>query len=141
MQMNGAKSRCSPRVKRNGCANILSCLYGVPTDDTYRIVIGNIDTQLFSHATMHMLLETVDKIIVLAEKEHRDVTVQEYYIIGETDWYSKKDKWKGLESFGMVHKTLKKLDKTIISWGCSIVQLFKRHYTRKVCELLKLVGR
>ncbi len=47
------------------------------------------------------------------EKEHGGLAVREYYISGETDWYSEKGKWKGLESFGMVHKTLKKRDGTM----------------------------
>lgn len=222
--------------------------YGIPTDDTYRIVMGNIDTEHFFHMTVRILLETVDKIIKLAkkeetlyekdvvsvdgkvsrgsgrketvngkvkafqmlhvysneyglcltqklieektneipaaqevlkqmdlqktivtadamncqkdtarviiekqgdyvlalkgnqelcyeevqayfeedvrkkleikagcykktiEKEHGGVAVREYYISGETDWYSEKGKWNGLKSFGMVHKTLTKWD-------------------------------
>lgn len=45
-------------------------------------------------------------------KEHGGVAVREYYISGETGWYSEKKKWKGLKSFGLVHKTLKKPDGT-----------------------------
>lgn len=39
--------------------------YGVPTDDTYRIVIGNIDTGHFYHAAVGILLQTIDGIIGL----------------------------------------------------------------------------
>ena len=43
--------------------------YGIPTDDTFRIVIGNIDTGHFFQVTVQMLLDTVDEIIRLSEKE------------------------------------------------------------------------
>lgn len=44
------------------------------------------------------------------EPEHGGVAVREYYITRDTDWYSEKELWKGLESFGMVHKRIKKKD-------------------------------
>lgn len=44
------------------------------------------------------------------EKEHGGTAVREYYITGDTDWYNEKGKWKGLKSFGLVHKVLKKRD-------------------------------
>ena len=44
------------------------------------------------------------------EAEHGGVATREYYITEDTGWYSEKKKWKGLKSFGMVHKRLKKPD-------------------------------
>lgn len=44
------------------------------------------------------------------EKEHGGLAVREYYISSETGWFSEKKEWKGLKSFGMVHKTFKKAD-------------------------------
>lgn len=38
------------------------------------------------------------------EPEHGGVAVREYYITRDTGWYSEKELWKGLESFGMVLK-------------------------------------
>lgn len=46
------------------------------------------------------------------EAEHGGVAVREYYITEDTDWFSEKGKWKGLKSFGMVHKKLKRGDGT-----------------------------
>lgn len=43
--------------------------YGIPTDDTYRVVIGNINTDYFFHATVGLLIKTVNGIIGAAEKE------------------------------------------------------------------------
>lgn len=31
-------------------------------------------------------------------------TVREYYITEDAGWYSEREKWKKLKSFGMVHK-------------------------------------
>lgn len=44
------------------------------------------------------------------EAEHGGIATREYYITEDTGWYSEKNKWKGLKSFGMVHKRLKKFD-------------------------------
>lgn len=44
------------------------------------------------------------------EVEHGGIAVREYYITEETGWFSEKKQWKGLKSFGMVHKELKKAD-------------------------------
>ena len=46
------------------------------------------------------------------EPEHGGSAVREYYITEDTGWYSEKEKWKKLKSFGMVHKILKKADGT-----------------------------
>ena len=42
---------------------------GVPTDDTIRIVIGNINTEHFFQVAVHLLLETIDGIVRLSGKE------------------------------------------------------------------------
>ncbi|MCM1088701.1 MAG: hypothetical protein NC419_11120 [Muribaculaceae bacterium] len=34
--------------------------YGVPTDDTFRLVIGNINTEHFFELTVQLLMQTVD---------------------------------------------------------------------------------
>lgn len=46
------------------------------------------------------------------EPEHGGTAVREYYITEDTDWYSEREKWQELRSFGMVHKVLKKADGT-----------------------------
>lgn len=46
------------------------------------------------------------------EPEHGGTAVREYYITKDTGWYSEREKWKKLKSFGMVHKILKKVDGT-----------------------------
>lgn len=44
------------------------------------------------------------------EPEHGGVAAREYYITKDNGWYSERGLWKGLESFGMVHKRIKKKD-------------------------------
>ena len=43
--------------------------YGIPTDDTFRIVIGNINAEQFFHVTVQMLLETMNEILKVSDKE------------------------------------------------------------------------
>lgn len=40
--------------------------------------------------------------------EHEGIAIREYHIINEAEWYSEKEQWKGLKSFGMVYKKIKK---------------------------------
>lgn len=67
------------------------------------------------------------------EKEHGGIAVREYYITGDVDWYNEKKKWKKLNAFGMVRKTLEKGNgekvKETRYYICSIgedVELFER---------------
>lgn len=46
------------------------------------------------------------------EPEHGGRAIREYYITEDTSWYSEREKWEKLRSFGMVHKVLKKADGT-----------------------------
>lgn len=43
-----------------------------------------------------------------AEPEHGGSAIREYYITEDTGWYSEREKWEKLKSFGMVHKVVKK---------------------------------
>lgn len=44
------------------------------------------------------------------EKEHGGIATREYYITGDIGWYSERKLWKGLKSFGMVHKIIMRQD-------------------------------
>lgn len=50
------------RKKETWLRKYLELPYGIPTDDTYRIVMGNIDTDQFFHITIQLLLQTVEGI-------------------------------------------------------------------------------
>lgn len=57
------------KKKEKWLRKYLELPYGIPTDDTYRIVIGNINTEQFFRITVGLLLQTVDEILTLAGKE------------------------------------------------------------------------
>ncbi len=40
--------------------------YGIPTDDTYRVVMGSIDTEHFFRLTVKLLIESVDNMLAYA---------------------------------------------------------------------------
>lgn len=44
---------------------------GIPTDDTYRIVMGNIGTEHFYQAAAGLLIQTIEGIVLLSGKESR----------------------------------------------------------------------
>lgn len=46
------------------------------------------------------------------EKEHGGTALREYYITEDVGWYADRKEWDKLKSFGMVHKTLRKGEKT-----------------------------
>ena len=48
---------------------------GIPTDDTIRIVIGNINTQHFFQATIRLLIKAIDGIMCLSGKESHEKTI------------------------------------------------------------------
>ena len=57
------------RKKEKWLRKYLELPYGIPTDDTFRIVIGNINTDHFFELTVQLLLQSVNDIICLSGKE------------------------------------------------------------------------
>ena len=49
------------------------------------------------------------------DKEHSGIATREYFITEDVDWFSEKNKWKNLKSFGMVRNTLVKKNGEIIT--------------------------
>ena len=43
--------------------------FGIPTDDTYRIVMSNINAEYFYQVTVQLLLHTIEEIVLLSGKE------------------------------------------------------------------------
>lgn len=58
------------KKKETWLRKYLELPYGIPTDDTYRIVIGNINTDHFFHVTVGLLLHTVAGILKAGGKEN-----------------------------------------------------------------------
>lgn len=57
------------RKKEAWLRKYLELPFGIPTDDTYRIVMGMIAMESFFHATVQLLITTVDGMLTLAGKE------------------------------------------------------------------------
>ena len=57
------------RKKEKWLRKYLELPYGIPTDDTFRIVIGTINTEHFFRITVRMLMDTVDEILKLSGRE------------------------------------------------------------------------
>ncbi len=67
------------------------------------------------------------------EKEHGGVAVREYFITEDVAWYSEREKWKKLNAFGMVKKTLERPN------GSSMEE--ERYYICSIEEDVKLFAR
>ena len=57
------------KKKEKWLRKYLELPYGIPTDDTFRIVIGNINTEHFFEMTVQLLMQSVNDIICLSGKE------------------------------------------------------------------------
>lgn len=58
------------KKKEKWLRKYLELPYGIPTDDTFRLVMSNINTDHFFEITVSLLLQTVDEMIQLAGKEN-----------------------------------------------------------------------
>ncbi len=56
------------KKKEQWLRRCLDLPYGIPTDDTYRIVMSNIHTEHFFQLTVQLLLSTVDEILSISGK-------------------------------------------------------------------------
>lgn len=57
------------KKKETWLRRYLELPYGIPTDDTIRIVIGNIDIGHFFRITVKLLINTVDRILSVSGNE------------------------------------------------------------------------
>lgn len=67
-------------------------------------------TEYFDAERMSELRKDKGRWYKTVEKEHGGTAVREYYITDDTGWYHEKKKWKKLNCFGMVYKTLTRTD-------------------------------
>lgn len=58
----------------------------------------------FDNKTLENLEKKENCYYQTIEKEHGGIVVRKYYITEDTSWFCEKNKWKKLNSFGMVHK-------------------------------------
>lgn len=125
------------KKKEKWLRKYLELPYGIPTDDTFRLVISNIDTSHFFQVTVGLLLQTVDGIIRLAGKEDK---IQEKGIISVDGKESRGSKRKSGEC-GEV-RALQTLNVFSADYGIRLAQKFIEEKTNEIPaaqELLKLM--
>ena len=111
---------------------------GVPTDDTFRLVIGTIDTQHFFRVVVQILIQTVDEIIHLSGKEENLHTRGIAAVDGKESRGSKR---KGNGEEGA--KALQTLNVYSSDYGMCIAQKFIEEKTNEIPaaqELLELMN-
>jgi len=111
---------------------------GVPTDDTFRLVIGTIDTQHFFRVVVQILIQTVDEIIHLSGKEENLHTRGITAVDGKESRGSKR---KGNGEEGA--KALQTLNVYSSDYGMCIAQKFIKEKTNEIPaaqELLELMN-
>jgi predicted transposase YbfD/YdcC len=62
----------------------------------------------FDNDTLRKLKEDTASYTKTVEKEHSTIITREYYISMDIKWLYNKEKWVGLKSIGVEHKTIKK---------------------------------
>lgn len=113
--------------------------YGVPTDDTLRIVISNIDTGHFFNVTAMLLLHTVDEILTAAGKDADSKEKTVTAVDGKESCGSKRKRTNKNEN-GV--KALHTLNVFSCEYGMCIAQKFISEKTNEIPaaqELLKVM--
>ena len=125
------------RKKEKWLRKYLELPNGIPTDDTFRLVISNIDTTHFFEVTVHLLLQTVDGILALAGKEKE---IHEKSILSVDGKESRGSKRKTGDC-GEV-RALQTLNVYSADYGICLAQRFIEEKTNEIPaaqELLKLI--
>lgn len=123
------------KKKEKWLRKYLELPYGIPTDDTYRIVIGNINTEHFFHVTVQLLIQTVDEIIALAGKGRQGKSV--IAVDGKESCGSKRKNSKSGEV-----KALQTLNVYSSDYGICLAQKFIDAKTNEIPaaqELLRMM--
>lgn len=100
---------------------------GIPTDDTIRLVISNINTDHFFELTVHLLIETMEKMITLGGKEE---TVYEKEILSVDGKESRGS--KRMDGIDGPVKALQTLNVYSGDYGMCIGQKFIREKTNEI---------
>jgi len=122
------------KKKEKWLRKYLELPYGIPTDDTFRLVIGTIDTQHFFHVTVQMLVQTVNEIIRLSGKEDELHTKSIVSVDGKESRGSKR-KGDGQEAV----KALQTLNVYSGDYGICLAQKFIEEKTNEIPAAQKLL--
>lgn len=111
--------------------------FGIPTDDTYRIVMGNINTEHFYQVTVQLLVHTIEEIVSLSGKQEN---IHEKSIVSVDGKESRGSKRKSGEQ-GEV-RALQSLNVYSNDCGICLAQKFIGEKTNEIPaaqELLRLM--
>lgn len=125
------------KKKEKWLRKYLELPYGIPTDDTFRLVISNIDTSHFFQMTVSLLLQTVDEILRLSGKEN-DIHGKD--IVSVDGKESRGSKRKAGNSKEV--RALQTLNVYSADYGICLAQKFIEEKTNEIPaaqELLKLM--
>ena len=125
------------KKKEKWLRKYLELPYGIPTDDTFRIVIGNINTEHFFEMTVQLLMQSVNDIICLSGKEK---DLHEKNILSVDGKESRGSKRRS-GSHGEI-KALQTLNVYSSDYGMCLAQKFIEEKTNEIPaaqELLKLM--
>ncbi len=125
------------RKKEKWLRKYLALPYGVPTDDTFRIVIGNINVEHFFELAVQLLMETVSGIIRLSGDEPG---FHEKAILSVDGKESRGSGRKDTGNGGV--RALQTLNVYSSDYGMCLAQKFIREKTNEIPaaqELLKLM--
>ncbi len=109
--------------------------YGIPTDDTYRVVMGNINTDHFYQVTVQLLLHTIEGIVLLSGKEE---SIHEKSIVSVDGKESRGSKRKSGEQ-GEV-RALQTLNVYSNDYGICLAQKFINEKTNEIPAAQELLG-
>ena len=125
------------RKKEKWLRKYLELPYGIPTDDTFRIVIGNINTDHFFEMTVQLLMQSVNDIIYLSGKETDLHGKNLLSVDGKESRGSKRKSGNNGEA-----KALQTLNVYSSDYGMCLAQKFIEEKTNEIPaaqELLKLM--
>lgn len=125
------------KKKERWLRKYLELPYGIPTDDTIRIVIGNINTDYFFEMTLQLLIQNINDIIRLSGKEKE---IHEKSILSVDGKESRGSKRKSGNSGEA--KALQTLNVYSSDYGMCLAQKFIEEKTNEIPaaqELLKLM--
>ena len=111
--------------------------YGIPTDDTFRLVMGNIDAGQFFQLTVQLLLQIIDGILKMSGEEDSLYEKSIVSVDGKESRGSKRKAWGQGEV-----KALQTLNVYSNDYGMCLAQKFIEEKTNEIPaaqEVLKLM--
>ncbi len=122
------------KQKEKWLRNYLELPYGIPTDDTIRLVNSNINTDHFFEVTVKLLLQTVDQILRCADKEN-GIYGQDIPAVDGKESRGSKRKTTGGEA-----EALRTLNVNSTDYGICLGQKLIKEKTNEIPAFQQMLG-